>query len=265
MRLVTAKQRDRAQESMGIPHDLYTSGAYLERNPLWHADESPWKAKYVLRLLKRNRIAPKRICDVGCGVGEVLRLVQKGMPEDCTFLGYEISPQAFALCQRRANERLRFTNSDIRCEKSVHFDLMLLMDVLEHLEDYFSFLRDLQPKSEYKIIHIPLDISVRTVLFNEPIDFRAAYGHLHYFTKDVALQMLVDVGYEVVDWLYTWESDSFRSLWHEHKESPRRLARKLGGALKRKILRVPSQLCFAIHEDLAVRLLGRCRLLVLAR
>jgi SAM-dependent methyltransferase len=216
-------------------------------------------------MLKRNGIVPRTICDVGCGAGEVLRLVQKGMKADCTLWGYEISPQAFALCQRRVNERLHFKLTDIRREEGTHFDVILLMDVLEHLEDYFSFLRDLQPKSEYKIIHIPLDVSVRTVLLNEPIDFRATYGHLHSFTKDLALQMLNDVGYEVVDWLYTTESESLRSLWDEHKGSPRMLARKIGGALKRKLLRLPSQACFALHEDLSVRVLGRWRLLVLAR
>src|SRR5947209_12388282 len=75
---------------VGVPRDLYTSGAYLQKNTLWHADESPWKAEYVLRILKRNGIVPRTICDVGCGAGEVLRLVQKGMKADCTLWGYEI-------------------------------------------------------------------------------------------------------------------------------------------------------------------------------
>jgi len=255
----------RRPEPANVPPDLYTSGAYLEKNPLWHADESSFKANYVLRILRRNRIAPKTICDVGCGAGEVLRLLQQGLGEDCTLQGYEISPQAFALCRNRANERLHFTLADIRREEGAHFDVMLLMDVIEHLEDYFTFLRDLRPKSEYKIIHIPLDVSVRTVLLNELIEFRATYGHLHSFTKEVALQMLNDVGYEVVDYLYTWQSESLGSVWNEHKENPLRLARKLGGSIKRKILGLPSQVCFAIHKEFAVRVLGRWRLLVLVR
>src|SRR2546426_997666 len=171
----------------GMTQDLYVGGGYLEKNPLWHSDESPWKAKYVLRMMEKNGIAPKTICDVGCGAGEVLRLVQDGLDEGCTLWGYEISPQAFELCQPRANERLHFKLADIRQEEGVHFDLILIMDVLEHLEDYFGFLREIRPRSEYKIIHIPLDISVRTVLLGRLLDFRAAYGHVHYFTKDVAL------------------------------------------------------------------------------
>jgi len=195
-----------------MTQDLYTSGAYLQKNPLWHADESPWKANYVLQIIAKNSIAPKTICDVGCGAGEVLRLVQEGMNEGCTFWGYEISPQAFALCHSRANERLHFKLADIRQEKGAHFDLILLMDVLEHLEDYFTFWREIQPKSEYKIIHIPLDISARTVFWGDLIKFRAAYEHIHYFIKDLAIQMLKDVGYEVVDYLYTWQTCIHGSL-----------------------------------------------------
>jgi hypothetical protein len=37
------------------------------------------------------------------------------------------------------------------------------MDVVEHLEDYFSFLREIRPKGEFKMLHIPLDLSVQTI------------------------------------------------------------------------------------------------------
>ena len=245
--------------------NLYTSGDYLKKNPTWHADESPWKAKYVLQIMRRNNIAPKIICDVGCGAGEVLRLLQESMDTDCLFWGYDISPQAFELSQRRANERLHFKLADIRQEDGSHFDLILLMDVIEHLEDYFSFLREIRPKSPYKILQIPLDISVQEVFLNNLIRFRGNYGHLHYFTKDLAIQMLQDVGYEVIDYLYTWPSSSLQFLWNENKRNPKLLLRKLVLFIGRKILTAPKQVFFAFHKDLAVRVLGGWRLLVLAK
>ena len=69
---------------------------------------------------------------------------------ECRCWGYEISPQAFGLSHRLSSETLQFKLADIRQEDDAHFDLMLLMDVIEHLEDYFGFLRELQPKAEYK-------------------------------------------------------------------------------------------------------------------
>jgi SAM-dependent methyltransferase len=248
-----------------MSRDRYTSGEYLAKNPRWHADESPWKAKYVLQLMARNSVAPKTIGDVGCGAGEVLRLVHEGLGGECTCCGYDISPQAFALSQRLSNERLQFKLADIRQEKDARFDLILVMDVIEHLEDYFSFLRDVRTKAEHKIIHIPLDVSVRTVLRGKLPDFRAAYGHLHYFTKELALQMLKDVGYEVVDYVYTWQENSLRHVWHENRNNPRALLRKLTGFAVRTVRGLPSRALFAIHQDWAARVMGQWRLLVLAR
>jgi Methyltransferase domain len=242
---------------------LYTSGEYLKKNPTWHVGESPGKAREIIRMMARNNIAPTTICEVGCGAGEILKQLQKNIDSKCMLWGYEISPQAFELCKARANEKLRFKFADIRHEQNVYFDLILIMDVLEHLEDYFSFLREIKPKGQYKIIQIPLDLSVRTVLAGKVITYRESYGHIHYFTKEIALQMLKDAGYEVLDYFYT--SQTLALPWQEIKRNPFILPRKLLGKIKRKLLKLPGELFFAIHKDLAVRIVGEWRLLVLTK
>ena len=80
-----------------MPEETYTSGDYMEKNPTWHVEESPWKAKQILRMLARNHLAPTTICEAGSGAGEVLRQLQQNMTEECIFWGYNISPQAFEL------------------------------------------------------------------------------------------------------------------------------------------------------------------------
>jgi len=228
--------------------EIYISGAYLEKNPTWHVEESPWKAKQITRMMKQNDIKPKTICEVGSGAGEVLKQLEEKMDPTCLFWGYDISPQALELSKSRANERLHFKLADIRYEKDVFFDLILILDVIEHVEDYFSLLRDIQPKSTYKIIHLPLDLSVQSLLRpHNLMGVRQAYGHIHYFNKDTALQMLKDVGYEVLDYFY----------------APRSIG--LADSIAKKLLITPRLLFFAIHKDLAVRILGGWSLLVLAK
>jgi len=69
------------------------------------------------------------------------------------------------------------------------FDVVMAIDVLEHVEDYFTFLRKISKKGKYKIFHIPLDMSVSAVLRISPlIDGRKKVGHIHYFSKDTALR-----------------------------------------------------------------------------
>ena len=81
-------------------------------------------------MLKRHHLVPNTVCEVGCGAGEVLRRLQMRMSDTCTFWGYEISPQAFAICKQKANEQLRFKLADIRQEQDVFFDLLLVLDVI---------------------------------------------------------------------------------------------------------------------------------------
>jgi SAM-dependent methyltransferase len=183
----------------------YLDGSYLEKNPTWDVEDSAWKAANVIKLLQQNHLAPIRIAEVGCGVGEILHQLYEALPVDCSFTGYEISPQAIELCSTRKNERLQFYLGDILGEvDAAHFDLIMALDVFEHVDDYIGFLRKLRDKAEYKIFHIPLDISVMSVFRMSPIlNARNKVGHLHYFCKETALATLQDNGYHIVDSFYT--------------------------------------------------------------
>lgn len=229
--------------------EMYTSGDYLKKNPTWHVKDSLWKAKMILKMITQNDIMPKTVCEVGCGAGEILKQLQLNMPKECNFYGYEISPRAFELCKKRASDKIHFELRDILLEKEVFFDLILLIDLIEHLEDYFNFLRRIKPKSQYKILHIPLDLSVQSVLRCSPIlRCRELVEHIHYFTKEIALQILKDVGYEVLDYFYTARA----------VELPAQLVKSFIAKLPRKIF-------FTIHKDLAVRILGGYSLMVLLK
>ena len=52
--------------------NIYENGRYFDKNPAWHTEDSPWKARQILSCLNRNHIRPKSVCEVGCGAGEVL-------------------------------------------------------------------------------------------------------------------------------------------------------------------------------------------------
>jgi cyclopropane fatty-acyl-phospholipid synthase-like methyltransferase len=200
-------------------------------------------------MLERHALGPRTVCEIGCGAGEILSLLQKRLDPETRFVGYEISPQAFELCKERANERLRFELGDVLSESHAAFDLVLMIDLIEHLEDYFDFLRRVRTKGKYKLLHVPLELSAQSVLRQTPIlANRASVGHLHYFTKDLVLEVLHDVGYEVIDWFYTLSSV---------EEPPK--------SWRQRVARLPRRLAFATRPDFGVRLLGGASLLVLAR
>ncbi len=228
---------------------IYEDGTYLGNNPLWHEDDSPWKVKQIRKIIEKNSLTPKKICEIGCGAGEILNLLSEQYGKDVELFGYEISQQAFDLCKKKAKKNLTFYLSDLLTNSDSFFDIVLAIDVFEHVEDYFGFLRKLKNKAKFKIFHIPLDLSVQTVLRSSPIiRGRRLVGHLHYFSKETALETLKDIGYEIVDYMYTGGS----------LELPKR-------GWKSNLLKIPRKIAFKINNDLAVRILGGYSLLVLTK
>ena len=230
-------------------HTIYEDGNYLAKNRSWHEKDSPWKARQILRILSKNKISPSSVCEVGCGAGEILNCLANSYGPDVHFSGYEVSPQAFEICKNKERENLHYFLRDLLDEKEAFFEVVLAIDVFEHVEDYIGFIRRLRTKGGYKVFHIPLDLSVQTVLRSSPLRaVRAQYGHIHYFTKEIALAALTDTGYEITDYFYTRGSLDLPNLdW------------------KKKMMKLLRKMFFAIHQDLAVRILGGSSLLVLAK
>jgi SAM-dependent methyltransferase len=234
--------------SIDSESEIYRNGSYLNKNPSWHIEESPFKVRRVQQMIMRQNLAPKTVCDVGCGAGLVLAELQPNLPSDCVCWGYDVSPDAIAMCANSGNENLHFRLCDIRKDEcDTVFDLLLMLDVFEHVEDYIGLVRALRSKAKQKLFHIPLDLSVQAVLRKNGLLLRRDHhAHLHYFTKETALRTLTDVGYTIVDYFYT----------------PRCI--ELGDLLVQKIARIPRTLGFAVFPELTVRVLGGYSLMVLA-
>jgi SAM-dependent methyltransferase len=182
--------------------NIYTDGSYLAKTGgTWHLEDSPFKARQIASMLTRHgEIKPTTICEIGCGAGGILAELQKMLEGEVAFTGYDISPQAHAISARFSNPRCQFILGDAFADVS-KYDLILVMDVIEHVEDYFTFLRHSRQKGQWKLYHIPLDAYVLGILRgNNSWD---SAGHLHIFTIETALRALQRTGHEVVDWVFT--------------------------------------------------------------
>src|ERR1700754_4308757 len=101
---------------------IYTDGTYLRNNPDWHVDDSPWKAKHIASMLGRHAIAPSTVCEIGCGAGEILRGLDTMLEPGTRFFGYEISPDAYAICSAKSNDRFTFRLENL-LDAEEHFDV----------------------------------------------------------------------------------------------------------------------------------------------
>jgi SAM-dependent methyltransferase len=227
--------------------DRYSDGRYRADNPTWHAEDSPWKAAKVAALLSKHGLAPRTVAEIGCGAGQVLNNLSTELPSIEFLHGYDISPQAIKLCGLIDNPRLRFHEKDLLLEEGAYFDAILAMDVFEHIEDCFSFLRSLRVRGKYKIFHIPLEINALSAICGVPAISRKSFGHLHFFSRETALMALEETGYKVIDAVFTAGAI----------ELPQESFQQAAAFLPRRLLG-------AMNVDMAQRLLGGWSLLVLA-
>lgn len=226
----------------------YLGNDYLEHNPEWDMKDSPWKAGKVVSILEKYGVDPKTFCEVGCGAGGVLGALKRYFPE-ASFTGYDIAPDAerFWIAIREAG--VDCISGDFFSLNTQKYDVILLLDVLEHVAEPHQFLLDIKPFTNNIVIHFPLDLSALSILREEPLLYvRRKVGHIHSFTKGLALEFLDECGLEVIGWQYTGAAFS----------APQR-------SLKTKIFGWLRYLAYKIHKDAGVRLLGGETLMVLVK
>lgn len=229
--------------------DRYTDGTYANDVTDWHEGDAEWKACHIAKIIEKNKLELRTICDVGCGTGGVLHELQKLLPTKAQYTGFDISPQSISRAKDKENENLSFRQGNILEDSDRTFDLITLMDVFEHIPDYLGFLQNIREKSKYHAFHIPLDISSLSAVRGHPIlTRRTTVGHLHHFTADTALATLQETGYTVIDWFYT--ASGFQPP---------------DSSLKATVRDFPKKTLFKIRPDWTVRFMGGYTLMVLCK
>jgi hypothetical protein len=229
---------------------MYMSKEYLSLNETWHVEDSQWKSKQVLQLITSHNIKANTICEVGCGAGEILVQLFQALPCNVCFTGYDISPQLQNMWQERENDRIKFINRDF-LESAEHYDILMFIDIIEHIEDYIGFLRKVRDRGNYKIFSFPLEIfALKAIMSHKYIDSRNKYGHIHYFNKDICVAVLRDLGFKIIDYFYAPAAIDLSSTSTSISSSSR-------------MLTIPRILLSKISTDLTEKLLGGYSLFIL--
>lgn len=231
-------------------NDLYTGETYFKNNPTWDIEDSKWKAAVIFNLLKKNNIEVNEVTEIGCGAGGNLVELSKLNKNINRLTGYDISPQAIELARKNVSEKINFYNGDLTTMENIHTELMLVIDVVEHVDDFYGFLRKIKSKSTYFVFHIPLDLSCRTVMKSHVLlQQRKSVGHIHYYTKEMVEWALQDTGYEITDWGYTKPVVDIQPA----------------DSIKRFLKKILRNISFALNKDWSVKKWGGYSIMVLAK
>ena len=225
----------------------YSDGEYLDANPTWGEEDSDWKAGRIHDLWMRAGLAiPGTLAEIGCGAGRILATLQSRFPDTVVYSGFDIAPAAIRMAQKHAGQRLSYYCEDLT-KSDRKFDALLCIDVFEHLENPFEFLRTIKRLAPVIIFNIPLEMHVAGVLINHQLWTRRQYGHLHFYTAAVALETLKECGYSVIDQEYV----------SRLMDLPR--------SASEYVFWLPRKVLSLISGEVSARILGGTSLLVLAR
>jgi predicted TPR repeat methyltransferase len=202
----------------------------LENNPEWHAGDAFFKAGHILKLLKQIPDPLLKIAEIGCGSGQILVELSCNLPEHISFYGFDVSNDAIHIAKEKETSRILIKQLDLidESEEYYFFDVLLVIDVLEHIDNYFKFLDGIKKKSKYTIFHIPLDLSVWS-LFREKmlIESKERVGHIHNFTEDYIKDILEDHGFHVLFQTYTEPIYKWKSFKEAAVNSIRKILFKI--------------------------------------
>jgi 2-polyprenyl-3-methyl-5-hydroxy-6-metoxy-1,4-benzoquinol methylase len=178
------------KDSKSIHDDEWLSG--------WKSSPTALKSEMRFHLVSQlaHILPAKRVFDLGCGNGYQAEILRKAIP-DIIVNGCDISPAAIEQASKRMDNcyTLDIDHSDLP-EKGESYDLVLCIEVLEHLYDVDHALRDMHrillPR-KYILVGVP-NLSFwkfrLQILVGKLPYILADPRHLHSFTKSFLLHKL---------------------------------------------------------------------------
>ena len=92
---------------------IYQDGSYLDNNPTWDIEDSPWKVRQIKNLIEKHGINPTTLGEVGCGAGEIIKQLWISLDCKADSKGFEISKPAYEICKKKAKDNLSYHLEDI--------------------------------------------------------------------------------------------------------------------------------------------------------
>lgn len=179
--------------------------------------ETDWKAKHLLSVIP-NQLQFNNILEIGCATGLVLSKVSKKLGVGM-ILGIDISNTNVRIAQKEIPHGIFMTGvAEYMPFKDNSIDLVILSDILEHIKDPKSLLKEAKRVSKYVVLNIPLEKCLKNMILKKNYGLEHIEGHLHAWNKKEILSILNDVGLTVAEYELISLPDAIR--WYSMKYYP---------------------------------------------
>jgi lipopolysaccharide/colanic/teichoic acid biosynthesis glycosyltransferase/Fe-S-cluster-containing hydrogenase component 2 len=179
------------------PYFEFYEKEYVGENPQMHLEDTEWKLRELLPLLKTPG-QPRNLFDLGCG-GAILgeRIAARLNVDRRTASDWSTQILRFALERDPEGIFLR-TDAAYLPLRNGAFDQAMLIDVIEHQQQPDQVLRELQRVSRRLLVRTPLeDCWYERQRRRRKELFRESSGHVVHFNADSARERLTRNGWIV--------------------------------------------------------------------
>lgn len=196
---------------MKILNKSYDTEEYYQSN-YWEgreANDSDYKVELFKRFIRRHPdfiVNKTTFAEIGCGQGAFVFPFEKylkTLKKEYKIYGYDISTYAIGIAkEKNTSDNIEFSIGSA-AELSDGIDLVFVIDVLEHVENTYQFLRDIAIKTNNVIIYMPIESSVCHLFAGKQSASYKRFRHIHFFSWESAILLIEHSPFEIVDYQFT--------------------------------------------------------------
>jgi len=181
---------------------FYENWAQRREDPLeadYNAQASKWKWEHLRPLISRH-LTPESVLEFGCGSGEMLAMARSSFPR-AKLYGIDLSERMIDMAKQRLGDATLICGSDDRLEDwRPPVDLVLAVDILEHLVDPVKVARALGKAGRWVALWIPIERRViRLGISKQKTGIEHLSGHIHFWTLEESRRLLRAAGLRILE------------------------------------------------------------------
>ncbi|MEA1929907.1 MAG: class I SAM-dependent methyltransferase [Patescibacteria group bacterium] len=183
---------------------------YIDKNPDLNDSDIKDKIDAIDRVLSPTRMKFGAILDLACGSGKILlSLSSRCLSKRNT--GVDISEKIINIARENDFEnKVNWVVSDIFNLEPDNYELILAIDILEHVEDDLKLLNHAKTLGGFMVVKVPIEDNLVNKLV-KLLSFRLVdehrytedrYGHIHHYSEGGVMDLIDKSDWGLVSKVY---------------------------------------------------------------
>lgn len=194
---------------------------YIKNNPDLHIKDTDDKVRMIELLLSKFNIKFNSILDVACGSGRILLDIASKYKVG-NICGVDTSENMISIAKiNDINKKASWIISDLLNFNSKNYDLILAIDIIEHIKEDRTALEKIKNLGKFFVIKVPIEDNfinkiVKILSFGSINEWKFTekkYGHIHHYSEREFIDLIKNLDYIVLGKEYAHLPKRSKIFW----------------------------------------------------